>query len=395
MKTTVEVRAHGQNAVSVGQQEPIPGKTLSLTIDKRLETIAENVMHSHGWTGAVAAIDPQTGAVLALASAPTYNLNWFATGIDSNQWRQLRDNDAKPLVNRAVDSLYPPGSTFKQIVAAAGLETGAISTSTSVYCTGEFDLNEHSKFKCWTVHGETDFYKAIAQSCDVFFYKAGLKIGPDALAKYGRDYGIGRETGIDLPHEMAGVMPDPTWKEHRFRHWRSYDRQWHDGDTVNTSIGQGYVLTTPLQMAVATAATANGGKLYKPYLVHSISDPATQTVITRTTPQVVSTLPISDNALASVRRGMRQCVTNGTGAAVNFNGVEVAAKTGSAQATGTKKTHGWFVAFAPYDHPVIAVAAIVERGGHGGESAGKIVAAILRAYFNLSANDNGKSAPTD
>ncbi len=393
--TLVEVKARGSDAINLGEIDPVPGKTLRLTIDKNVQSAAEDVYKLHEWTGGAVAIDPNTGAVIAMVSAPAYNPNSFAKGIDTASWASLRDNPRKPMVNRAVDSLYPPGSTFKQVVAAAGLSTQAISTRTSYYCSGVYDYDKHSKFGCWAIHGPTDFYKAIADSCDVFFYHTGLAIGPDRLSDFAKQYPLARLTGIDLPHEMMGSIPSPAWKAHKYRRLRKRWQQWYPGDTLNMSIGQGFVLASPLQMALVTATTANGGDVYKPFLVSSTQDPLTGVTIAQTAPVVTNRLSISSYDLAAVRQGMRQCVTDGTGKIVNFKTLQVAGKTGSSQVTGSDKTHGWFVAFAPYDHPTIAVAAIVEHGGHGGESAGKVTRAMLQAYFKLDGDTGGQVASSD
>ncbi|HEY3329442.1 MAG TPA: penicillin-binding protein 2 [Capsulimonadaceae bacterium] len=393
--TLVEVKARGTDVVNLGQIDPIPGKTLRLTIKRDLQTTAEAVLKEHQWTGAAVAIDPNTGAVLAMASAPTYDPNAFATGINVDDWAKIRGNPEKPMINRSVDSLYPPGSTFKQVVAAAALEDHAVNLSTTYYCSGIYNYDKRSKFGCWAIHGPTDFYKAVADSCDVYFYHAGLSLGADEITRIASQYPLGKFTGIDLPHEMIGTIPNPTWKQHHFRKFSNAWRRWYPGDTINMSIGQGFVLTTPLQIALTTAATANGGDVYKPYLVDSIDDPISGLPVSKTVPTLLNHVPVKPENLDAVREGMRQCVTMGTGKIVNFKGLRVGAKTGSSQATGSKITHGWFVAFAPYDHPTIAVAAIVERGGHGGKSAGKVVRAMLQTYFKLGKDAGGEAAASD
>ena len=235
----------------------------------------------------------------------------------------------------------------------------------------------------------------MAVSCDVFFYEAGLKMGPERLSFYARQYPLAQHTGIDLPHEMIGSIPSPAWKEKRFRRLGPDYRTWYGGDTLNMSIGQGYVLLTPLQLALTTATTANGGYVLKPYLVQRILDSATKTTVQENGRTVVRRVGISAQNLASVRKAMRQTVTSGTGRIVNFPDVEVAAKTGSAQVHGNAKTHGLFVAFAPYDHPTIAVAAVVERGGHGASSAGYICRAMLQAYFHKKVDTGASAGPSD
>jgi len=391
--TVVEVRPKAA-PVAIGQVDPVPGKTLHLTIDSKVQQAAEDTYRQHGWTGGAVAIDPNSGAVLTMASAPTYNPNAFAEGIDSRSWKALLTNPEKPMMNRAVDSLYPPGSTFKQVVAVAGLETHAVTPHTSYYCTGSLTIDKQ-RFGCWQVHGETDLYKAIARSCDVYFYRMGLAIGPDRLSAIAREYPLARFTGIDLPREMIGSIPNPAWKRKHFAKFGLAASTWYDGDTLNMSIGQGYVLTTPLQMALVTAATATAGLVYKPFLMSYAEDPVSGAIVQRTNPTVLSVVRVRPADFTVVQQGMRDCVTDGTGKIVKFKTVKVAAKTGSAQATGHRPSHGWFVAYAPYDHPTIAIAAIVEHGGHGADSAGKVVRAMLKAYFKLSNDDVGETAPSD
>jgi len=392
--TIVKINARGRPTNILGQRAAAPGKTLELTVMPALQSAAEACLDKHDWVGGAVAIDPRTGAVLAMASRPTFDPNLFATGIDKDRWDRINNDPEKPMLNRTVDALYPPGSTFKQVVAAAGLESGTIGPQSSVYCPGFLKLGK-ARFGCWKVHGEIDFYGAIADSCDVFFYRAGLAMGADYLAAFAKQYPLARLTGIDLPHEMIGTIPSPAWKAEHFAGNDRSATQWYGGDTLNTSIGQGFVLTTPLQMALVTATTATDGLIVKPYLVSRIVDPTTQApVFTRQQPPE-HRIRCSTATLEAVRRGMRLCVTDGTGKIVKFDEVEVAAKTGSAQVHGDERTHGWFVAFAPYDHPTIAVAAIVEHGGHGADSAGRVVRAVLRAYFGLKADDEPSSVVSD
>ena len=380
--TKVEIDAQGKPMQEIGEQDPVQGETLQLAIDDRVEAAAERVFAQHHWTGGAAAVDPQTGAVIALTSSPSFDPNLFAAGISLKNWNRLNGDPRRPMLDRAVDALYPPGSTFKQVVAAAGLQSGAVTTDSSVDCTGVYDLGK-ARFHDWEVHGEVDFTRAIAVSCDVFFYQLGQKMGADALAHYACEYPIAQHTGIDLPQESTGTMPSPEWKMSRFARLGPKYQQWYGGDTLNTSIGQGYVLVTPLQMALVTATTANGGYVLRPYLVSRILDPNTHAPISETQMVILRRVDIAPEYLADVCEGMRECVTDGTGAVVDFPSLPVGAKTGSAQATGAGLTHGWFVAFAPYDHPTIACAAVVEHGGHGGDSAGLVVRAMLQAYFDI------------
>ena len=380
--TDVQIDARGRTVRALDTQEAAPGGTVQLTIDAPTQAAAERVFKEHGFIGAAVALDPRTGAVLAMASAPTYDPDQFATGITSKNWDPLAKSAAHPLINRAISAMYPPGSTFKPVVAAAGWETGAITPGSSVFCPGSYHLG-HARFGCWETHGGVDFTKAIAQSCDVFFYVYGQKIGPDRLAFYSKQFGLAEKTGIDLAGEKLGSIPSPAWKAKHFHKYGPAFDQWFGGDTLHMSIGQGDVLTTPLQMARVSATLANGGNVLKPYVVAKITDGSTGAVRYRSSPAVVRHVPVSAANMERVRRAMLATVTQGTGKIVRFKEVAVAAKTGSAQTHGAALTHGLFICFAPYNHPTIAMAAIVEHGGHGGATAGKVCRAMLRAYFHL------------
>jgi len=380
--TDVQIDAHGRTVRALNTQDAAPGGSVTLTLDAPTQAAAERVFKEHEFVGAAVALDPRTGAVLAMASAPTFDPDKFATGITAKDWDPLHKSDAHPLLNRAIQAMYPPGSTFKPVVAAAGWETGAITPSSGVYCPGSYHLGR-ARFGCWETHGATDFTKAIAQSCDVFFYVYGQKIGPDRLSYYSKQFGLAEKTGIDLGGEDIGSIPSPAWKAKRFHKLGPAFDQWHGGDTLHMSIGQGDVLTTPLQMARVAATFANGGSVLKPYVVAKVTGGATGRMLYQSSPTVVRHVPVSAAHMEIVRRAMRVTVTNGTGKVVNFKEVAVAAKTGSAQTHGAAKTHGLFICFAPYSHPTIAIAAIVEHGGHGGDTAGKVARAMLQAYFHL------------
>ncbi len=386
--TDVQIDARGRRVRTLNTASALPGGTVTLALDARVQAAAEAVLRRRHFTGAAVAINPQTGAVLAMASAPTFDPGKFATGIKTQDWTPLSLNPDHPLLDRTVDAMYPPGSTFKPVVAAAGLQTGAITTHSAVDCTGSYHLGR-ARFGCWQVHGETDFYKAIAVSCDVFFYVAGQKIGPDAISDYSKAFGLAEKTGIDLPSEDIGSIPSPAWKAKRFARSGPAFSQWYGGDTLHMSIGQGDVLTTPLQMARVAATLANGGDVLRPYVVQKITGGRANRVLFSNTRTLVRHVPVSPQNMEDVRRGMRMTVTRGTGKVVNFKQVAVAAKTGSAQVHGSAKTHGWFICFAPYSHPTIAIAAVVEHGGHGADTAGKVAQAMLQAYFHLPAREGG------
>ena len=384
--TDVQIDAHGRTLHTLDTQDAAPGGTVTLTLDAPTQAAGERVFKEHDFVGAAVALDPRTGAVLAMVSAPTFDPDKFATGITAKDWDPLNKSVSHPLLNRAIKAMYPPGSTFKPVVAAAGWQTGAITPRSGVYCPGSYHLGR-ARFGCWETHGATDFTKAMAQSCDVFFYVYGQKIGPDRLSYYCKQFGLAEKTGIDLGGEDIGSIPSPAWKAKHFHKLGPAFATWFGGDTLHMSIGQGDVLTTPLQMARVAATFANGGNVLKPYVVAKViggREPY------RSEPTVLRHVPVSSVNMEIVRRAMRVTVTNGTGKVVNFKEVAVAAKTGSAQTHGAAKTHGLFICFAPYNHPTIAIAAIVEHGGHGGDTAGKVARAMLQAYFHLK--ETGETA---
>jgi len=387
--TNVQIDAHGRTVRAIDATDAGPGGTVQLTIDAPTQAAAERVLRENQYVGAAVAIDPRTGAVLALASAPTFDPGQFATGITSADWKPIHSNPAHPLIDRAIGAMYPPGSTFKPVVAAAGWQTGVITPSSAVYCPGSYHLGR-ARFGCWETHNETDFTKAIAESCDVFFYVYGQKIGPDRLSYYSKQFGLAEKTGIDLGGEDIGSVPSPAWKMKHFHRLGPAFDQWFGGDTLHMSIGQGDVLTTPLQMARVAAAFANGGNVLKPYVVSEVLNANSHTVIYHSKPIIVRHVPVSAANMERVRMAMRITVTRGTGKVVNFPGIAVAAKTGSAQTYGASMTHGLFICFAPYNHPTIAMAAIVEHGGHGGSTAGKVCRAMLLSYFHLK--DSGAAS---
>jgi penicillin-binding protein 2 len=390
----LEIDAKGREIKQIGYQDAVPGDTLRLTINRKVQEAAENTFLAHNFVGGAVAVNPQTGAVIAIASAPTLNSNMFSSGISAKDWSTVMSDPRKPMLDRAVDCLYPPGSTFKQVTAAAGLQSGAITTKYTAYCTGTFMLGRKA-FHCWQDHGEVDFYRAMAVSCDVFFYHVGLLTGPERMSYYARQYPLAQKTGIDLPSEMIGSIPSPAWKLKHFGRLGPAYSAWFGGDTLNMAIGQGYVLVTPLQMAMVTATTANGGDVLKPYIVQDAIDSRSHQTFALHQRTVLRHVPISPENMADVQTAMRDVTTSGTGAIVNFPNVAVASKTGSAQVHGNSKTHGWFVAYAPVDHPTIAVAAVVEQGGHGASSAGYVVRAMLQAYFHMKVDTGAKAGPSD
>jgi penicillin-binding protein 2 len=361
-----------------------PGNTVVLTLDSKLQRAAEQAMNSARNSGAVVAVDTRNGEVLALVSRPTFDPNMFSLPKRefAKRYLQIVRNEKHPLIDRAVVSRFPPGSTFKMVVAAAGLQQGTLRPETVRHCSGGMRLGRF--FGCWQTHGALDLKGALAKSCDVYFYQTALAMGnpessgPSYLARIARQFGFGEPTGIDLPSDEDGLIPDPAWRR-RINAGNADLARWYPGNTMNMSIGQGDVLATPLQMALVTAAVANGGTLWQPHLLKAVQDKNGKVV--QTTRPHGRSVGIERRYLDVVRAGLRQVVTKGTGRAVALPQVEVAGKTGSAEDTHHALPHAWFVCFAPYQNPRIAIACIVENSGHGSENAAPVAKKILEAAF--------------
>jgi len=340
----------------LGAVEATAGQSLVLTIDQELQQKAEDLLI--GREGAIVALDVRTGEVLAMASRPVFDSNLFARGITTEEWQSLIKDPLHPLSNRAIQGQYPPGSTFKVIMAAAALEKKVITPATRFSCSGGLPFGNHV-FHCWKKggHGSVDLRQAIAQSCDVYFYQVGQRLGINAIAEYARRFGLGAPLGVTLDHEVGGLVPDPEWKKARL------GAPWFAGETLSVVIGQGYVTVTPLQMATVAAAIANGGTVYRPHLVKRIlGDDGEPLRVYH--PEVLQKTGIDPQVLQIVREGMRDVVNSktGTGKKALLPGILVAGKTGTSQViAGTKgkgkglprhyRDHAWFIAFAPADAP--------------------------------------------
>ena len=371
-REVMEVDALGAPIRRLRREPARAGQTLVLTLDARLQAVAERALQ--GKRGAVVALDPKTGEVLALASSPSFDPNWFSTGIKPERWRWLISHPAHPLQNRAIATTHPPGSTFKIVTAVAALMFGKVTPSTRIPCGGGRVVGRRF-FRCWRRHATLDLEHAIGQSCDSYFYTLGLAVGPDRLAQVARLMGLGEKTGIDLPGESSGVIPTPAWKRHRYR------ERWYGGDTANMAIGQGYVAVTPLQMALVACAVANNGVVMRPHLLKERRNAQGQ-VIERITPKVLHRLPAPPSVWQAVKRGMLAAVygPGGTAGRLRDLPIQVAGKTGSSEHRKGAKTHAWFIAFAPADRPQIALCVMVEESGHGGEVAVPIAKEILAAF---------------
>lgn len=397
---TIEVDARGNERKTVDVVEQTPGDDLYLSLDMRMQQMAESLLGEEA--GAVVALDTTNGDVLVLASRPTFDPNTLSRGLTAAVWEQIVSDPRHPLTNRALQGQYPPGSTFKIVVASAALESDKWSSDTKVRCTGAFPSGNHV-FRDWKKggHGVMDMDQAIVNSCDVYFYNIGHRLGIDAIAETARWFGLGQPTGIDLPSERVGIVPSTEWKQ------RVRKEPWYAGETISVAIGQGYVSVTPLQMAVATAAVANGGILYKPRLVRAVRERATSR-LREIPPQDRGTVPLQDRTFALLHEALHGVVTRGTGGRARSKIVEIAGKTGTAQTVGARpvqtgtnhaavpkqfRDHAWFVAYAPADAPRIAVAVIVENIGHGGTFAAPIAKALIEEYLKVSDTDDRHQNP--
>lgn len=385
----VEVNATGQVVRVLSTVDAQPGHNIFLTIDESLQEKAESLLT--GITGAVVAIDPTTGEILAMVSSPSFDQNAFVNGLSRDQWRSLISNPFRPMENKAIQGEYPPASTYKILTAIAGLEEGVIDETTTFFCPGYYRYGNRV-FRCWRGggHGTVDVYKALEESCDVFFYQVGQKLGVDRLAWYSKASGLGAPTGIDLDHEESGLIPTAAWKK------KKTGIPWQGGETLSVAIGQGYNLVTPLQMAFLTAAVANNGVSYKPLIVKRV-ETADGNVVFENHPVMQRKLPASQKTLEIIKRGLWRVVNgkHGTARIAKLKNMEISGKTGTAQVIGRRKTeisrnierpaylkaHAWFVAYAPSENPKIAVSVMVENGEHGSSAAAPIAREIIKAYL--------------
>lgn len=385
----VEVDVHGFAQKQLQIHEPLPGGDLRLTLDIKIQHAAEEAMGDKA--GAVVVMEVNTGRLLALLSAPALPLNKFVGGIPAPVWRGLLDDPKTPLINKPIQGQYPPGSTYKIITALAGLEEKIITPDTVHYCPGFLNFGNR-RYGCWKKggHGAVNLNRAISESCDVYFYQVGQKLGVDTLARYAAMFGLGRKSGIKLEHEKDGLVPTSEWKLRRHR------EPWQDGETMSVAIGQGFNLTTPLQVTRMTAAVATGGKLFRPLLVDSVRDQDGKVVATFP-PELESTMTARENTWNLVRQGMIDAVNGPSPTARNAKlpGIIVAGKTGTAQVVKLAhfehlkgdaipyrfRDHAWFTSYAPADKPEIAVTVLVEHGGGGGSVAAPVAKAVLKSYF--------------
>ncbi len=375
----IEVDALGRPVQVMKREEPYPGAQVVTTVDRRIQEAAERAMA--GRAGAVLVMDPRNGDVLAMTSSPAFPLDRFTGNLDREEWLRVVRDPMTPLMNRALQSQYAPGSLFKVIVTAAGLQGGSLTPMDRAYCNGEYHLGAWS-FKDWKEggHGHVDLRSALVQSCNIFFYQAGLKVGPDAIARYAQAFGLGAPSGIDLGSEKPGLVPFATSQRHR------YGRGWQAGDTINMSIGQGQLLVTPMQVARMMAAIANGGILWKPRLVQRV-ERADGSLAYSASSKMTGRVDLSPVVWSFLRNALSGVVNEGgTGAAARIPGVEIAGKTGTAQSVAKSDSakgqdHAWFASFAPAADPQYVVVVLVERGGRGGQVAAPIARQIYQSIF--------------
>ncbi len=385
----LEVDARGFEQKELENQDSLAGNDLVLTLDIDLQQAAEKALA--GEAGAVVAMEVNTGRVLVMASAPALPLGEFTGGISQQDWDKLLKNPLHPLLNKCIQGQYPPGSTYKIVTAMAGLMEGVITKDTVLYCNGSLHFGNR-RYGCWkrSGHGAINLHRALAESCDVFFYIVGQRVGVDRLAEYARSFGLGEKTGIDLEHEKAGLAPTAAWKLNRFK------VPWQEGETLSVAIGQGFNLVTPLQACRMIAATANGGILYRPQYLERIVRPD-GTAIRQFAPIVDGRVKGKARYFDLIKQGLISAVNDrhGTAGSAKLDNITVAGKTGTAQVVHLKsfaglpddkipfkyKDHAWFICYAPAEAPKIAVAVLVEHGGHGGSIAGPIAKSVLMRYF--------------
>ena len=387
----VEVNAQGKEINVLGITEPVPGLNLVLNIDIRMQEILEEALV--GKQGAAVVMDVKSGGILAMVSKPSFDPNEFSLRITRQRWNEILKDPSHPLQNRAVQGVYPPGSTFKVVTTAAALMENAIDPDEELFCPGFYRYGRRN-YRDWKLggHGKVNLFKGIVESCDVYFYQAGERTGIDALSNWAFDLGLGKTTGIDLPGELEGLIPTQEWKR------STKHEPWFPGETLSASIGQGFVLVTPLQMVSLYSTVANRGLLLEPHIISRIED-VTGAIVEERNPEIKRRSGVSQDAWSRIVEALVGVVENdkGTGRGARLRDFAVAGKTGTAQVVrleewrGKKekeipwelRDHAWFAAFAPYDDPEVAVAVIVEHGGHGSSAALPIVAQFLWKYKGM------------
>lgn len=388
----IEVDAMGREIRHLNSIEPVPGNNVILTIDFEIQKAAEEAFEDKN--GVLIAMDPKTGRILAMLSKPSFDPNIFSKNISPQEWKLLIDNPNNPLQNKGIQGVYPPGSVFKIITAIAGLESRIITPNTTFTCTGTFHYGNR-EFSCWQEkgHGIISLHRAIVESCDIYFYQAGLKVGVDRIAHYANMFGLGKNTGIMLPYEKAGLVPSSSWKK------KYLGMPWYSGETLSLAVGQGYIAVTPIQLLVLISTIANGGKIFLPQVVEKIED-IRRNFLKIFPPVELGRVHISEQTLNTIREALNGAVNEpgGTGKACALKEINVAGKTGTAQVVRMSRyfrrgdmnrlpqklrDHAWFVAYAPFEDPEISVVVLVEHGGYGGVAAAPIAKKVIEKYFSI------------
>jgi penicillin-binding protein 2 len=372
----VEIDTRGRPLRDSVSDPPIPGSNLALTIDLQLQRTAERLLN--GRKGAVVAIDPNNGEVLCLASGPSFDPNVFARRAPRSTIRSLLKDERLPLLDRAVSSAYAPGSTFKIATLIAGVRSGALTANTHFTCTGSMRIGGRT-FRCLGRHGTVAYHRAMQKSCNIFFAKLGQAVDREILAETAMMMGLGKETGIDLLSERAGSIPSDEWLAKR-------QLKWYPGDIVNMAVGQGYVSCTPLQMAGYAGLVATRGQRFRLHLVKSVIPPGQDGIARATQRELVEKIEIPAEWWDRLNSALIAVVQGGTAKGAQIPGIQVAGKTGSSEHTSGKRTHGWFVGFAPAENPRIAIAVVMEAAGHGGEVAVPVAKEVIEAYLRTPAS---------
>jgi penicillin-binding protein 2 len=397
----VEVDAYGREIKVIGEKPATPGQNLVLTLNLDLQRKAEELLSEQ--PGVLIAMDPRNGEILALASNPRFDPNILTNGMTPETWSSVVKNPLRVLQDRATRGQYPPGSVFKIVMAAAGLEEKVIGPSDTVFCPGHFYFGKRI-YRCWQApgHGKVNLHRAISESCDVYFYQLGLKLGIDRIARYARAFGLGAPTGLVADGEKAGIVPSSAWKKRVLR------EKWYTGETVSVAIGQGFTLVTPIQMAVLISAVANDGEIFRPMLVRRIEE-SDGSVVRTFSPKSRGRLPVKPKNLKIIQKALRGVVHDkrGTGFRAKIKGIEVAWKTGTAQVVRLKerkdskmqqegprlrRDHAWFVAYAPFDKPTIAVVVLAEHAGKGGSRYAPLAKGLISEYLGIQENPPPASA---
>jgi penicillin-binding protein 2 len=388
----VEVDSLGREVRVLASKAPLPGNSVTLTLDLSLQQVADEVMKDKA--GSVVVLDPANGEILAASSSPGIDPNRFIQGLSRKEWSAMERDGQHPLQNRTFQAQYPPGSVFKIVTAIAALEKGIIDVETKYTCRGALTYGGRS-YRCWKRggHGEVDLHRALVESCDVYFYQVGIRTGVDQIAEYARELGLGRATGIVLGGESPGLVPTSVWKK------RARGEPWYPGETLSVAIGQGYNLVTPLQMAAMTAVLANKGTFYRPLLIRAVTDPS-GTAVSRRSLTGGRRVEVSPRTLRIVREALWGVINEpgGTGRAAAVEGLDVSGKTGTAQVVRMARRsdeeedgdvphrfrdHAWFVCYAPGGTGQVAIAIVVEHGGHGGSASAPLAKKILTEMKNL------------